>query len=456
MKSIHFFIFCLCCFLMFNCKDDKKPDVPSDDYPTIIEDDVLDTFETANFLTLSDVHLDSSQTNIAYGDVLSTGIDTWNRTMTEINTVAGVTKPKFMMYLGDLPNYTEDITDNIGKVLKDLRTLSGDYPILFLPGNNDTMKGDYHSFQDDSNANGGVNIFSLDPSSSEPWPIINRNSTTTTVGTIEYNKQFGFYLVELTIDNEKLHVIALNSVIFCEPTSRHQYIDDDKVSQQSAAQIQFSWFERKLDSLGSNDNVLIAMHIPPGRDGYGHGKMWNDNLYVNNKDTVSDRVQNNFLKVLSNHKPKIRGILTSHTHLDGLRRLYANDTFYQQEMVALSISTPGISVYHSNNPAFKSFSFDKSNFDLIDFTTYYAEPTASSGSNPYKDENFKYQSKSYTFKGTYNITDPKMTIFSAIDGMVHRHIINAYTKKILYVRSNDTYPTEKFDYNLALDVIFQQ
>ena len=455
MKPFQFLIFSFCFLLTFSCKEDKKPVDPTDD-PIIVEDDVLDTFKTANFLTLSDVHLDSSQTKIPYGDVLSTGSDTWSRTITEINTVAKTVKPKFMIYLGDLPNYSEDITDNISKVLKDLRTLKGDYPILFLPGNNDTMKGDYHSFQDDTSVNGGVNIFSLNPSSKEPWPIINRNSTTTTVGPVEFNKQFGFYLVELTIGKEKLHVIALNSVIFCEPTSTHQYIADDGVSQQSAAQIQFSWFERKLDSLATNDNVLIAMHIPPGRDGYGHGKMWNDNLYVTNNDSLSYRVQNNFLRVLHNNKPKVRGLLTSHTHLDGLRRLYANDTFYKQEMVALSISTPGVSVYHSNNPGFKSFSYDTSNFDLIDFTTYYAEPTAKSGNHHYNDEDFKYLSKPYTFKETYGITDPKMTIFSAIDGMKHRHIINAYTKKILYVRSNDTYPTEKFDYNLALDVVFQK
>ncbi|WP_298757330.1 metallophosphoesterase [uncultured Psychroserpens sp.] len=455
MKSVYLFVLCLFCFMSFSCKDDKKPDMPSDD-PAIIKDDVLDTFKTANFLTLSDVHLDSSQVNIAYGDILSTGKDTWSRTITEINTVVKTVKPKFMIYLGDLPNYSEDITDNIGKVLKDLRTLEGDYPILFLPGNNDTMKGDYHSFQDNSDANGGVNIFSLDPKRSDPWPIINRNSTTTTVGSIEFNKQFGFYLVKLTVGNQQLHVIALNSVIFCEPTSNHQYIDDDGVSQQSAAQLQFSWFERKLDSLATSDHVLIAMHIPPGRDGYGHGKMWNDDLYVKNKDSVSYRVQNNFLRVLSNNKPKVRGLLTSHTHLDGLRRLYADDTFYKKDMVALSISTPGVSVYHSNNPGFKSFSFDTSNFDLIDFTTYYAEPTAKSGNHHYKDQDFKYQSKSYTFKKTYDIKDPKMTIFSAIEGMQHRHIINAYTKQILYVNSNDKRPTDKFDYDLALDVVFQK
>ncbi|MCD2259046.1 metallophosphoesterase [Psychroserpens luteolus] len=455
MKSVYLFAFCLFCFVSFSCKDDKKIPEPNIDKPNIEEDITSSLFKTANFLTLSDVHLDKSQKNVPYGDINSTGIDIWNRTLTEINTVAATVQPKFMVYLGDVPNYFDNTTGNIRKVFKDLRTLKGDYPILFLPGNNDTMEGDYHSFQDAPNPN-GVNVFSLDKSTTDPWPIINRNSTTTKVNNLDFSKQFGFYAVDLIVGTETLHVIALNSVIFCEPTSTHQYIDDDNVTQQKAAQKQFSWFEKKLDSYGAKDHVMIVMHIPPGYDGYGQGKMWNDDLYVKNKDSVSYRVQNNFLRVLGNNKGKLRGMLTSHTHLDGLRRLYADDTFYKKDMVALSISTPGISVYHSNNPGFKSFSYDISNFDLIDFTTYYAEPTAKSGNHHYEDQDFKYQSKSYTFKETYDIKDPKMTIFSAINGMQHRHIINAYTKQILYVNSNDKRPTEKFDFDLALDVIFQK
>ncbi|MDG5491881.1 metallophosphoesterase [Psychroserpens sp. SPM9] len=443
MKSFYYLRLCFVCFLAFSCNESKKSAEDIDK-----QDDLeVEVFKTAKFLTLSDVHLDSSKTNVPYGSIHSTGRDIWERTINQINTVSNTIQPKFMVYVGDVPNYTEDIHGNISKVFKDLSALKGDYPILFLPGNNDTMNGDYNSFQNAPNPN-GVSVFSLN---NNTWPIINRNSTTTTVGTLDFNEEFGFYSVELTIDGERLQIIALNSVIFSR-----KYTAYDGVTRDTAAQRQFSWFENKLDSYATTDHVLVMMHIPPGRDGHGTygANMWDERLYVKNKNDKSKKVQNAFLDVLKNNKPKLRGILTSHTHLDGLRRLYASDR-YGGNMITVSISTPGISVYHNNNPGFKSFTFNSSNFDLTDFATYYAEPTDSLPTSSYKDRDFKYISKPYSFKNTYKITDEKMSIFSAIEQLKHRHIINGYMKDILYVRSKDTSAAGRFHYDHALDVLYQ-
>ena len=330
MKSFYFLVLCLFCLLSFSCKENKEVNEKEDRPDDVVETLELDMFKSAKFLTLSDVHLDSSKTNVPYGSINSTGKDIWERTITQINTVSKQINPKFMVYVGDVPNYTKDIQDNISQVFKDLDKLKGDFPILFLPGNNDTMTGDYSSFQNNPIPN-GVTVFSLD---NNTWPIINRNSKITTVGTLDFHKEFGFYAVELIIDGEKLQVVALNSVIFSR-----KYTAYDGVSQDSAAQKQFSWFEKKLDNYAPTDNVLLMMHIPPGRDGHGRdgANMWYEKLLVKDKKGKTLPVQNAFLNVLKDNKVKVRGMLTSHTHLDGLRRLYASDRFGKDMITVLSL-----------------------------------------------------------------------------------------------------------------------
>lgn len=455
MKLSYFTVLCLFCILSFNCKD-SKPSQDNSETKTLTEDltKTPDTLLTYNFLSLSDVHLHNTKKDVDYGK--TTGMSLWNRTVTQINTVSKTTKPRFMVYLGDLPNYYSNITDNIGEVLKDFRDLDGDFPILYLPGNNDTMNGDYHSFQDGVSPN-GTTIFSLDDVPSDPWPIINRNSTMTKVSNLDFKPEFGYYSVDLTIDKEVLHVIALNSVIFCN-SGTHSYTPDDGVNQQQASQKQFTWFETTLDSYADTDNVMIMMHIPPGRDGHGWNgtNMWNETIKVNTKTSKTPVVlQNAFLDVLMKNKPKLRGMLTGHTHLDGLRRLYAaNDNSDEKDLITVSVSTPGISVNHSNNPGFKSFQFNSTNFDLLDFTTYYAEPTQN-WSSDYKDADFKYLSQPYTFKGTYEITDPKSSIFTDIKGLKDASTINNYMRKILGVYTNDPKVVGKFHFDHALDVLYQ-
>ena len=456
MKLLYRILLGMFCILSVSCNN-KKASQETIKTNTLVEEDTSPPIPlTYNFLSLSDVHLHNTKNHVEYGD--TSGNSIWDKTMDEINTVSKNIKPSFMVYLGDLPNYYSDITGNIGQVLADLRTLQGDFPILYLPGNNDTLEGDYHSFQDGKNPH-GKNIFSLNDVPSDPWPIINRNSSTTTVSNLDFNPEFGFYSVDLTIGSETLRVIALNSVIFCH-SGTHSYIADDGVDQQQASQIQFSWFENTLNAYGANDNVLIMMHIPPGRDGHGSSgtNMWNENIKVNTKlSKTPEIVQNAFLNVLQHNQSKLRGMLTSHTHLDGLRRIYAaNTNTNPNDLVTVSISTPGISVNHNNNPGFKSFKFNATNFDLIDFTTYYAEPTQNwSSRHTYNDADFKYFSKSYTFKDTYNITDPTSSIFSDIKGLKDAPTINGYMQTILGVYTNDPKVVSGFHFDHALDVLYQ-
>jgi len=208
---------------------------------------------------------------------------------------------------------------------------------------------------------------------------------------------------------------------------------------------------------------MLMMHIPPGKDGYSGGSMWNDNLYYidTKKDTLN--LQNAFLDFIEHKQSNITSILTSHTHLDGLRRLYkSHHNTEQDSMIGLSISTLGITIGHGNNPAFKLFTYNNTNFDVLDFKTHFAVPTEISKKAiekakkegrkvpPKPDSLFVFRGdSSYTFKESYKATNaPNNTIYSTIYNMDKDSIIK-YMNSIYGAKSNQDVYLKHED---ALDV----
>lgn len=448
MKTNYLF-FLLCIVLLFACKEEKK----------IQPEPEVETITTSTFLSLSDVHLDSTIENTEFGYNNDTGNALWKRTKAKIEATVKSDKPKFMVYLGDLPHHEDsERTTNVKLMLENLSKLNITIPILYLPGNNDSLGGDYHSFTDSS----GETPFSTD--SSEPWPILHKDTSSTTVSHIDYNKEFGYYSARVnTSSNNYLKIIALNTVIFTtNDSSYNSHYDkvrkistgDDGKSQQEATQIQMRWLEQTLDSLKTTERVMLMMHIPPGRDGYGGGHMWNKNLYYNNLAGDKSKLQTAFLDLVNYKKTNIVGILTSHTHLDGVRRLYkSHHNTNKAEMIGVSISTPGITIGHGNNPAFKLFTYNDANYDLLDFKTHFAVPTEISQNAiekakkesqkrgrkilPKPDSLFVFRGdSSYTFKASYKATSSlNSTIYSTLHSLDKRNIID-YMNSIYGAKSN--------------------
>ncbi|MFK7749237.1 MAG: metallophosphoesterase [Kordia sp.] len=416
------------CLLFFGCKHNTSecPECPKAHAEAVV------TTNTAKFIALSDVHVDKllKQTQFQDANKSSKSVSSqalWLRAKAKIESTVSAENPKFMVFLGDLPGYDhhwpatkadkQHRRTNTHLMLENLRNLKIDIPILYLPGNNDSLEGDYHSFSNDSTNT----VLKADANKSNPWPIINSKSTTITVGKPDFNSEFGYYAVDLTDSRNTLKVIALNTVIFTHST----YTDDDDVSQQNAAQQQMQWLETKLAALGKTDRVLLMMHIPIGLDGYKGDSMWNTSLTYNGKN-----LHNSFLNLIEKYQPNIVGLLNGHTHLDGLRRIYKTKTSSNpsaSDMISFSVTTPGIAVNHGNNPAFKMFTYNTANFDLLDFKTYYATPTAhvrQPHNHGHNNTDFKFfDGSTYTFKNTYKTTDPNETIFTTLKGQSDSQII---------------------------------
>jgi 3',5'-cyclic AMP phosphodiesterase CpdA len=182
----------------------------------------------------------------------------------------------------------------------------------------------------------------------------------------------------------------MNTVIFKGQFDHHgyAYTPFDGVSQQAATDRQFKWLKKQLsDAKTNNDLVYLAMHIPPGIDGFSGHPMWDDALMHEGQP-----VQDVFLDLVDTYQDQIAGVLSGHTHLDGIRRLYGKPENGTKRYLELCIGVPGITTDHGNNPGMKVFTYAPSDkFEIRDFTTHYAT-----------DEEVLWRlNESYSFRSAY-------------------------------------------------------
>lgn len=302
------------------------------------------------YLHLSDIHLGASAlTQEADGD---TSVALWDATKAAIRErIGGRNPPDFILYTGDLPDHAPDRgelhTRNITAVLADLEQLAGTIPLLYLPGNNDSLDWDYASF---TSAAGETAL------SAAGWdgPTLNL--------AVEpgANANLGYYSA---VPLPGLRVVALNTVLMssaypCAHQGDAAGTCEDQQNQEVEAEL--GWLAEQLETADeAGQKVLVAMHIPPGVDAYQSPKrMWNERAW-----------DDKLLATLAASPAPIVGLAFGHTHVDELRRLYAGGE--TDELLALALSAPGITPGHGNNPGFKAVSLD-AGLALADALTWYA------------------------------------------------------------------------------------
>lgn len=316
------------------------------------------------YLHLSDVHLDLS------GLSKDTDPKLWARTKARLTQqVQAKNPPAFLLYTGDLPgHYTcedpnckltklqvEPHRDDAKTVLQDLATIAGKIPVLYVPGNNDSLAGDYWSFADAA----GTTVTSLVPG----YPALNAAPSCGAPPCVvsQTSPETGYYSVRPV---EGLRVIVLNSVVL-----GNRYQPAGNVGQIQAGDMQLAWLAQQMKNLGG-DKVLVAMHIPPGDDAYAvsNGKtpstMWA--RLPEGGPTWLDAT----LDLLAEHADSVVGIAYGHTHMEELRRTYNRGA----EITEVAVSAAGITTIHGNNPGFKLVSFDPTTKELLDWVSVWTTP----------------------------------------------------------------------------------
>ena len=330
-----------------------------------------------SFLALSDVHLLPADTPCP-GQACETSPSFWTATQTQAQALVASEQPDFIIYLGDMPTHASQpasVRDGIfGDVLGGLANTAGsaDIPVLYLPGNNDTLGvnagfhglNDYCPFTEDDRT---VLNSASDPTR---WPVLNGEAD------IIDNRHLadGYYAARIPIgaSASPLRVLALNTNVF---TSAYLLCSDTAATAGSA---QLDWLATQLAGAATaGEPVLLATHVPPGLDGYrGHDQptpstMWDATMLYQGSDTsLHGRwMQDVMLEIIARHTGDITGIVAGHTHLNGIRRLHACDT--ADTVTELLLSVPGISADHGNNPALKLIRLDAT-LEPVDVTTWVA------------------------------------------------------------------------------------
>jgi sphingomyelin phosphodiesterase acid-like 3 len=372
-----------------------------------------------SFLLISDIHLyaegDQSPAITRNSD---SGKDLWDSAKNKIRSVlsgrAGFGKPKFIICLGDLPWHAKDssqmpdVMKNAGNVLADLRVLAStaQVPLLFVPGNNDSEDGDYGPFSD--------RLFSEDPGGAGRWPVIGGSPLDTTAWSL------GCYSAAPLRGSGGLLVLVMNTNVFTPRYGRLTGRD----RQTTDADKELKWLGNQLRSAAAQHRrVLIAMHVPPGKDGYlpadpnretcaGKFKdLWDPSIRVQkweqtfpdgqtlpNRQTLPGgqtmSAQNAFLDLVSVYQHSIVGIVAGHTHFDGIRMLKDRKkerVSAEEGISSLLISVPGITPGHGNNPGFKLIRYNPLNFQWNDFITFYNDFYPARAVKPWGDLSFSFR-----------------------------------------------------------------
>jgi hypothetical protein len=152
----------------------------------------------------------------------------------------------------------------------------------------------------------------------------------------------GYYYQDL--QNRKLRLLLLNTVAYAY---RRGYWAEDPYDQ-------FAWIEETAqDGHRQGYKVGIAMHIPAGVSYIGTTQGW-PTEYVNRFNDICKR--NNILFTLAGH-----------THYDMLMPVFGDDGASK----GYSLSSPSISLSHSNNPSWRLMKYDENG--IRDIHQYYAD-----------------------------------------------------------------------------------
>lgn len=251
----------------------------------------------------------------------------------------------FILNLGDLPTHMLLSSPKKGDYERALfhalyKADVGHKPMFYIPGNNDSLAGNYQAFS----MNGTAPL-----SYAAEWTGACVFCKGLMIDDSNMNAK-GYYSSYVMPDNKDIILIALNSAPFVSlPLFVSSYPNQDK-----DAKAEFLWLERQLKTHTAKQ-LLIAMHVPPGMNYKGRPFWYRQYL-------------KQFTALLDQYKPAYQEItlLTGHTHMDELRAIPL-----QQGKTVYNYSTPAISRIHHNNPGMKIISLNK-DLEVENYTTYYS------------------------------------------------------------------------------------
>jgi len=293
-------------------------------------------------LVLSDTHLNPSTTSLtSFYDSDTGSADLWPSTQAELSHLIQEKKPRFVMLLGDLPAHhissdNMKLADQQVFSMMDTVVASAGVPWFFVPGNNDSLEGDYYSFTKLDAKTGAKTNFVTEVAGGLPGEGFSSTCNGATGACVidqgvyqDTPYFFGAYSAYPSADR-KLRLIVLNTMLWLQ----ERYVSDDGVSQDKAGFWELQWFSKQLNEANeAGEKVIIAMHIPSGLDSYKGSAYW------------QEAFQKSWQVLVSQYENTIALVVNGHTHMNALRKLWPAAT---ENLYALTV--PGVTPLHGNNP----------------------------------------------------------------------------------------------------------
>ena len=316
----------------------------------------------ASFLVLSDVHVQTTVPHVmnfmpdkasTLNDIDPASFEAMLVQLQQNINEGKLAKPRFILYLGDMVGHlrlsANAVLNSETLVFHDVQRYFPDTPLLYVFGNNDSFSQNYGPFSStfckqspmlvaqQVNKQGG-GFLSSGVSCLKPghaYPCLD-----------EANPNDGYYTVLL---EPTFRLVALNTVMFSPRSSG--------VTQAQALQ-QLQWFKRQmLAAKQHHESVIIAMHVPPGKNVYDGQSFWNDEALAE------------FLHGVELAGDALQGILAAHTHKDEIKRI--ENSAYQPLMgVFLNAA---MSTSHGNAPSVRVYYYGHEAHDwhLTDYDSYF-------------------------------------------------------------------------------------
>ncbi len=253
-------------------------------------------------------------------------------------------------------------------------------PVFFVLGNNDSYAGDY------SLVAGGR---FLDDTAELFYNLLLKGNADPTDFFNTYEK--GGYYSALP-RGEKIMVICLNTVLF----SNHRPLEDD-------AWEQLEWLEQTLACAEAEDRrVWLLSHIPPGPDVYETVSSYMDETgHISEIELLWNKeYHERFMEITARYQKIIKISFGGHTHMEEYRMSLSNEV----EPDLLMIINPAVTPLFGNNPAYRVFTMDAEDWDLLDYRTEAID---------LKNHALDYQTL-YTFSQTYGFMTPLNWALSAL------------------------------------------
>ncbi|MBK8981658.1 MAG: metallophosphoesterase [Ignavibacteria bacterium] len=373
------------------------------------------------FLNFSDIHFDPFYDSSIVDELIMSDHSSWENIFSgsEIKSVSNygsdsnfpllksvmeemkerITEPDFIIITGDFMGH--DFNENYEKfselrnqdslftfIEKTIRFLTSyitkfypDTQIFPMVGNDDSFCGDYM----------------IDPQGkflnmlSEVWePIVNISENNDSFKT-DFSKG-GYCLVNFpsnVSDESKFKMLILNTVFF---SSNYKNLCGDTLTDPGIVQLE--WLENVFRKCRTDGiKLMLSYHIPPGIDIYGtiHGigdcrekiiPAWKEKYCIE------------FIRLIKDYSEIIVSHFAGHFHRDDFRIFYEGNN-----PVSFIHITPSISPVYDNNPAYQIFSYQKTDFSLLNYETYYLKNIKENNLDANETPQWLFE---YNFNDTYN------------------------------------------------------